>query len=1694
MRLVLLLKSDVQMAEHKTPNLGSWGGLKILAIGPKGGKIVGYGADGKPYYAGSPQAEKLSALHALKGTVHETHENAEQGVTQWLMALGFPVIADKGLATVSAATGEILAEHFKLTPKTKSPKAWHFKIGDLLPLLGTPLTPKEGEQHVTWAAEIAAGEANGQPQNQFPDLDKLVQMPAGKFAGSHGNQLFEHDGTKFIFKHSDPTIARAEEAATRIGQLILGDKVAPTKFVKFGGKSGALSKEVSGTPLNEANHSTPGITNLQEHFEDVAMHHVVDWLTSNHDGHAGNFLASDAGLNAIDKGQSWRFFGKDKLAIDFKPNASAPIYNTFWKAVQNGQLNGNAIAAVAKAVELAEKITPEQFEAIITPYVLTAAGKQGFDPQERIKQMTERLVNLRADWEKFLSTVYGKQVKLGAQQSDAVAAPKVEAKPQVTEPVPEPAKLAEKPKPVVAKPTAGWPLKKGKQTVYLPGDAPPPGMKWPKGAPGVGFTMEAEYKGKLYRVTFTHKDGDFLAVVTYHNGDVKTFDSPNKASDSLYLFHNGLDLDMTGTEKKAKGISLPAAKAFGFQAFAAELAQVNGGVKSADEMTVTELEAAKIVTPETPHIEPSPEPIVPAVASATKEPESGKNNFETMPISDFKGLDKPAIAQKIATMPAGAVVAGTTSGGEPVSFEKQGDGSFIMTDADGPSVIAAHMASTLLLIAAEAHTTAAAAHSGKELTQLNVSKMSIEQVHNILSELPVGTELKIGFATWTKLAQHTDSKPSIFVNSNGDHLNTTDATLDIQHYGAGKTMQVNQPAEVAEVPDAFSEPSKLGGGSKTKKKKEAPKKAITVDTSKVVPHSHTGELPDAVAAVLKEPIEQAHKWATEEIGGVVAGAKPGNWPAWVPPTGLVMETIINGEKKFLLTAVAGHTAEGKAGKIKFAIVDKDGNVHTSSMASPSNALVILSDVAAKAGIDVDNLSNAQLKGLFGLDGAHFAPGTTLNSVGTGLISPHAPGKQPKEAAPEPKATPSEDNFETMPEPEKKVAPPVQPKPQPEHVKALAEKAKVTATWLKGHTSPTSSEQTMALAHFQKHTGMKFWARVNDKGELLVGSPDPSFGFAVEEAQPGAVQVDTPLGKMFKVSPSALLKAAGQGEPVKGPDGNTYPHGTTFTTKTHEHTVKELLATEPLKVRDHKTDSALVLLKMPGSGDAQKAQLKAILEKYDLKITGEVVQGQSSVIAFLPRKELEKIAKTETVHTPHIPDAPPAFSPASFPASGLTRDIGSEAHSDPVNDLALLPAVKPSPMGHAILMGEPGIWRDFQVSARKVIDKDGKRFVEISGQLSSFNATAGSLAPGMVKLRSSVTHKDAVTGSLTNKQDDEGYHHEGDTSGQSYDGFNGTTDSGTTVSVIDSTPTFQGTFIARIPEGADVQAELAKALEKAGVNASAAMAPVEGESLRIFKKFNIVRSLLGAKGWNKALNAPKLVHSEKWLDAQLKENGGEHLVESAKLVNSVQGRVSVEVNDASSFASVKLLHRHDKDVQSLYFQLSQGAGWASRKKVILQGMSDMGAGGGTKAHGWSASTDVMTGGAIGNFFRTSHSMVGPAGAHDIIVHPRVMQRTDWFMHTGDKYGSIVAAGKGSPNDGLSRGEAALYKGGNEVMFEGGIPVEDIACVTVIDKNEKKWLIDALNKTGITQINGVSLEDFILIGNKGVEQRLASMDAK
>lgn len=523
------------------PKFGQWSGLSVIAIGPKGGKIVGYKADGKPIYAGSSAAKKMAQQQAA-----EAHSVDE--IVSWLKGLGIIAVAKKDKVAVSPASEKILEEQFSIKPDVKMGKASVYMVTKFQKIVGQPMVPQTKEEQTHVAARAAAGEMDNDP---FPDLATLKQVSAGKYAGSHGNKLYEDEsGQRWLFKPGHPKIARAEEAANRLAKLVLGPGMSQAaKHVKIDGKKGTLLEIIPGEPLNDHNHSKPPMDLMQKHFDHVVQHQVVDWLISNHDGHAGNYLESPDGktIGAIDKGQAWKWIGKDKLDANYKPNASKQIFIPFWDAYKSGKLKGDPRKGAKKALDRISKISDDQFLSIVEPYIAERV-KSGTDGNQLRKRMLTRLHLMKEDWEQFLSDVMGTPISLDTSEDNFETMPDTDHK-------------------------AGWPMTKGLITINNPGNPVPMGVKWWKGYPGPGFSATMKYKKQVYHVEFKLVDGERVVTMTYPDGQTLEHASPDSASSSMVLFAKGLDLTLSATEKKKLKIGYPAGKAFGIKKFADELTQ-----------------------------------------------------------------------------------------------------------------------------------------------------------------------------------------------------------------------------------------------------------------------------------------------------------------------------------------------------------------------------------------------------------------------------------------------------------------------------------------------------------------------------------------------------------------------------------------------------------------------------------------------------------------------------------------------------------------------------------------------------------------------------------------------------------------------------------------------------------------------------------------------------------------------------------------------------------------------------------------------------------------------------------------------------------------------------------------------------------------------------------------------------------------
>lgn len=120
-------------------------------------------------------------------------------------------------------------------------------------------------------------------------------------------------------------------------------------------------------------------------LREIQKNMVLDWLISNHDPHTGNFLQTDKGIIGIDKGQSFKYFGKDKLTPAFGSDLNPPlapnkpVYSTLMQ--QHKQGLGNMFSfendpEVRKTIDRLMAIPDDDYKKLLRPYA-EKARKQG---------------------------------------------------------------------------------------------------------------------------------------------------------------------------------------------------------------------------------------------------------------------------------------------------------------------------------------------------------------------------------------------------------------------------------------------------------------------------------------------------------------------------------------------------------------------------------------------------------------------------------------------------------------------------------------------------------------------------------------------------------------------------------------------------------------------------------------------------------------------------------------------------------------------------------------------------------------------------------------------------------------------------------------------------------------------------------------------------------------------------------------------------------------------------------------------------------------------------------------------------------------------------------------------------------------------------------------------------------------------
>jgi hypothetical protein len=184
------------------------------------------------------------------------------------------------------------------------------------------------------------------------------------------------------------------------------------------------TKAFPGKYFNHDQLSSQDIMTLQKH-------NVLDWMLSNHDAHPGQFIRDPQSgeLVGIDKGQAFRYFGKDKLSPNYHPNKSygetEPIYNTMWRNFGNGQghMHDPRSGELGLYINNLQSMPDEEFQSHLRPYAESAAGYGKLatgtatpnDPDAFLAAATARKNNLSNDFANYYTQALAKRQGAGSK-------------------------------------------------------------------------------------------------------------------------------------------------------------------------------------------------------------------------------------------------------------------------------------------------------------------------------------------------------------------------------------------------------------------------------------------------------------------------------------------------------------------------------------------------------------------------------------------------------------------------------------------------------------------------------------------------------------------------------------------------------------------------------------------------------------------------------------------------------------------------------------------------------------------------------------------------------------------------------------------------------------------------------------------------------------------------------------------------------------------------------------------------------------------------------------------------------------------------------------------------------------------------------------------------------------------------------
>lgn len=265
----------------------------------------------------------------------------------------------------------------------------------------------------------------------MPDPDTMQPVQMSLKGAGEKTVLEDAAGKRYLFKPAIPKSgapktqafrAKSQEGFASVAAIGRPDAHVPVETVEYKGQLGTLQ------PMLDLDPDQPDLAGVrpeeltEQQKKDVAEEHLLDWLMSQHDSFAANFVLTKEGRAVgIDKEQGWKYVTHpqypDRLATDYKPNThlygeQEPYYNKFWRAFAEGDMDFDP-QSMSAALKRLETMAPEVLRTALQEYVATnkkmAGPEKEYERYAFEKKMMSRRSTLRRDFEEFITKQFRKR-------------------------------------------------------------------------------------------------------------------------------------------------------------------------------------------------------------------------------------------------------------------------------------------------------------------------------------------------------------------------------------------------------------------------------------------------------------------------------------------------------------------------------------------------------------------------------------------------------------------------------------------------------------------------------------------------------------------------------------------------------------------------------------------------------------------------------------------------------------------------------------------------------------------------------------------------------------------------------------------------------------------------------------------------------------------------------------------------------------------------------------------------------------------------------------------------------------------------------------------------------------------------------------------------------------------------------------